>query len=223
MFLTLFLIANIFTCICAYVGFIFGIAKFFKPKKAVYAQMITLAVGCMAFGRLYQVVRLITVGDIFQRFQLGLLGVIGSLMFLFSANYGVMDSLADDKSKQFTKYRIIPLIAPVIAAAFYVIFYLFKDYEAFIKIIAAVITVFVMFGSYFNLKHLIFPDVDFGVINCLKEYNALALIYEFLCLIELVAYGRESGIFALIIAVLMGVVILLIVPTVERGIKKWST
>ncbi len=68
------------------------------------------------FGRLYQVVRLLTVGDIFDRFQLGILGVLGSLLFLFSANFGMMDSLADDGSKEYVKYRIIPLAAP--AAAF---------------------------------------------------------------------------------------------------------
>ena len=72
--LKLFLIANIITCVCALVGFIYGIVKFFKPKKAVYAQMITLSVGCMAFGRLYQVVRLLTEGDITDSFQLGILG-----------------------------------------------------------------------------------------------------------------------------------------------------
>lgn len=46
--MTLILIANIIVCICAFIGFVYGMIKFFKPKKAVYAQMITLAVGCMA-------------------------------------------------------------------------------------------------------------------------------------------------------------------------------
>lgn len=80
------LTANIITCVCSFVGFIYGMVKFFKPRKAVYAQMITLAVGTMTLGRLYQVVRLLAIGDIFERFQLGVFGVIGSLLFLFSAN-----------------------------------------------------------------------------------------------------------------------------------------
>ena len=78
----LILITNIIVCVCAFAGFIYGIVKFFKPRKAVYAQMIALAVGCVAFGRLYQVVRLLTVGDMFNGFQLGVFGVIGSLLFL---------------------------------------------------------------------------------------------------------------------------------------------
>ena len=171
MILNLYLIANIIACVCAFFGFVYGIIKFFKPKKAVYAQMITLAVACMAFGRLYQVVRLLTGGDIINEFQLGILGIIGSLMFFFSANFGLMDSLADDKSKQFAKYRIIPIAAPILIIALYLIFILFADVSTYIKIIGAIISLFAIQSSYYNLKHLIFPDVDFGVIHCLKEYN----------------------------------------------------
>ena len=74
--------------------------------------MITLAVGCMTFAKLYQAVRILTSGDILNEFQLGVIGVIGSLLFIFSANFGLMDSLADDGSKEYFRYRIIPLVAP---------------------------------------------------------------------------------------------------------------
>ena len=185
--------------------------------------MITFAVGCMAFGRLYQVVRIITIGDILENFQLGVFGVIGSLIFLFSANYGVMDSLADDGSKKYLKYRIIPIVAPVFALMLYLLFFLFKELPVLIKVVAGVITLIVMLASYFNLKHLIFPDVDFGVINCLKGYNVLALIFEFLCIAEMISYSYKNETFSLIIGIASGAVLLLIVPTVERGIKKWLT
>ncbi len=100
-----YLISNIFVCVCALISFIYGITQFFKPKKAIYAQMIVLGVGCIAFGRLYQVVRLLTGGEVLGEFQLGILGVIGSLMFFFSANFGTIDSLADDRSKQYTYFK----------------------------------------------------------------------------------------------------------------------
>ena len=185
--------------------------------------MITLSVGCMAFGRLYQVVRLITIGDILENFQLGVFGVIGGLLFLFSANFGAMDSLADDGSKEFTKYRIIPLLAPIPATMIYVVFLLIPDFPILVKVVSAVITAFVACASYYNLKHLIFPDVDYGVINCLKTYNFLALVFEYLCIAEMLANSRGNEIVALIIGVLMGAVLIVIVPTVERGIKKWTT
>lgn len=197
--------------------------RFFRPRKAVYAQMITLAVGCMAFGRLYQVVRLLTIGDIFERFQLGILGVIGSLLFLFSANFGMMDSLADDGSKQYTKYRIIPLAAPAAYIAVYLVFFFFTDSAPLVKIAAGVLTVFVSGAGYFNLKHLIFPDVDFGVIKSLKLYNILALVFGALCMIEMITVSRGNIAAILITGILMGVILLVIAPTVERGIKRWTT
>ena len=185
--------------------------------------MITLSVGCMAFGRLYQVVRLITIGDILEHFQLGVLGVIGSLLFLFSANYGAMDSLADDGSKEFTKYRLIPLAAPISAIAVYVIYFLLSDFPLLVKVVSGIITLFAAGASYYNLKHLIFPDVDYGVINCVKTYNLLALIFEYLCIAEMIANSCGSEIAVLVISIFMGAVLIAIVPTVERGNKKWTT
>lgn len=216
------LIANIITCVCAFIGFRYGSIVFFKPKKAVFPQMITLAVGSMAFGRLYQAVRLLTGGEIYMEFQLGVFGVIGSLLFLFSANFGAMDSIADDKSKAFTKYRIVSFAAPVAAAVLYVLFALGTDLPVFAKIVSAAITVFVMQASYFHLKHLIFPDVDYGVIKCLRLYNLLALIYSFLCMAEMIAIGIGNEICILIVGVLMGAILISIVVSAERGIKKWT-
>ena len=220
--MTLILITNIIICVCAFAGFIYGIVKFFKPRKAVYAQMITLAVGCVAFGRLYQVVRLLTGGDMFNGFQLGVFGVIGSLLFLFSANFGAMDSLADDRSREFIKYRLISLAAPVAALVLYIIFVWFTDLPRSVKIASALVTVFVMQASYFHLKHLIFPDVDLGIIKCLRRYNLLALIYTFLCMAEMVVIGlgNETGI--LIVGVLIGSVMIGVIISAERGIKKWT-
>ena len=223
MLLNFILISNIATCLFSFAGLIYGISKFFKPKKAIYAQMITLGVGCMAFGRLYQVVRLLTGGEIFTEFQLGIFGVIGSFLFFFSANFGLMDSLADDGSKKYRKYRIIPLIAPAAALALYVAFILFYELAGFAKVMCAILTLFIMETTYFNLKHLIFPDVDYGVINCLKSYNFLVLIYGFLCILEMIAISRQNGAFITVLGFVMGIVLFAIVPVVERGVKKWTT
>ena len=221
--MNLILISNIFTCVCAFAGFMFGALKFFAPKKAVYAQMITLAAGCMAFGRLYQVVRILTGGEILTEFQLGVLGVIGSLIFLFSANFGLMDSLADDKSKEYLKYRIIPIAAPAVMAAVYAAVILFAQTPLLMKIVGGVITLAASGASYYNLKHLIFPDVDFGVIKCLKMYNLLALVYEFTCIAEMVFNRSENGVAAMVTGAILGAVLLAITPAVERGMKKWTT
>lgn len=219
----LYLISNIFVCACAMLSFIYGITQFFKPKKALYAQMIVLGVGCIAFGRLYQVVRLLTGGDILNEFQLGILGVIGSLMFFFSANFGAIDSLADDKSKKYSKYRLIAFAAPLAALALYIGFLLFLGAPRLWKIIGAVVTFFIMQTTYFNLKHLIFPDVDYGVINCLKPYNAAVLFYALFCIADIIAMSRESEIAVAIVSAEIGITVLLITLLLAKGVKKWTT
>ena len=184
--------------------------------------MICFAVGCTAVGKLYQIIRLLTIGDIYNEFQLGFLGMIGSLVFLFSANYGVMDSLADDGSKRFLKYRLIPLLLPAAEIALFVLFFLRGDFTVLIKVTAGVVTFFAAGTSYFNFKHLIFPDVDFGIIKCLKLYNFLAIVFAYFCLAEIAAYGYENEVASMSIDIMTGIVLLLIPPVVERGIKKWT-
>ena len=220
--MNLYLLANIITCVGAFSGFLFGAARFFRPRKAGYAQMITLAVGCMAIGRLYQAIRIVTIGGDLNQFHLGLLGVIGCLLFLFSANYGLMDGIADDGSSSYRKYRLIPISVSVIAAVVYLVFFLFTEQPPTIRIAAFFVSVFVVGASYFNLKHFIFPDVEYGVIRCLRNYNLLALIFEFLCMAEMVFMSRGMAVTVLIIGILMGGILPAIVIAVDRGIKKWS-
>ena len=221
--MTLYMLSNIFVCVCAFLGFLFGVIRFFKPHKAIYAQMITLAIACIAFGRLYQTIRLLTGGRITGEFQLGFVGVIGSLLFFFTANFGTMDSLVDDGSKRFLKFRLISLTAPVAVLALYLLFVLFADYPILVKVLGGVLAVFAMEASYFNLKHLILPDVDFGIVNCLKAYNLIALIYTFLSIGEFIALCKENSIASSVIGILIGATVLCIVPAVSRGIKKWTT
>jgi hypothetical protein len=99
------------------VGFIYSLIKFFKPKKALYKKMVACALGCLFIERLYEIVQYVIVGDLPQLFEVGTFGNIGCYMFLFSANYGAIDSLIDDKSAELKKYRLAALAAPLIAVA----------------------------------------------------------------------------------------------------------
>lgn len=218
----MYLTANIIVCAAAFLGFIYGGVQFFRPQKALYAQMITLSLGCITFGRLFNIVRLLTDGDLTNSFQLGFLGLIGSLMFFFSANFGTVDSLVDDRSKEFTKYRLIALIAPVAAIALYVVLFLLADISLLWKISGAVLTLFIVFASYFNLKHLVFPDVEFGVGKCLRPYNLLALIYAVSILFECYAMSIGNELMTLICCCISGLITLAMMPLIVRGVAKWK-
>ena len=87
----------------------------------------------------------------------------------------------------------------------------------------AVLTLFVMAASYFNLKHLIFPDVDYGVVKCLRPYNLLALIYAASIFVECCAMSRDNEVLTLICCCVTGIVTAAMIPSVVRGFKKWKT
>ena len=115
----LYLFANIIVCVFAFAALIYGATEFIKPKKALYGKMITLAMLCIVFSRLSNIVRIVTQGNLYDSFQLGFLGGIGSFLFFFSSNFGTIDTMADDGSREYLKYRLIGLIAPVVTICVY--------------------------------------------------------------------------------------------------------
>ena len=185
--------------------------------------MVTGAVGCIALGRLYQLVRMATGGRIEGEFQLGVLGVVGGLLFFFSANYGLMERIADDGSRELRKYRIIALAAPALSLIIYLIFVFFSDLIIPYKVLAGIATAFIMPTSYFNLKHFLLPDIELGIIRCLRRYNLLVLIFCLLSECEMIALIHKLIIFEWVIASIMGIIILIILPSVKKGMDKWTS
>ena len=215
------LYTNIATLLCTAIAFIYGALRFFRRGKALYLQMIVCGVGCMMLGRLFQVVMLLTGGYIAEGFHVGILGTIGCFLFFFSANYGQMDHLADDGGTNTMKYRLAALAAPaVIAAGFIPIALSNTTWEN--KCTDFIVVLFIMQASYFNLKHLIMPDVDLGIIRCIRGYNFLALIFALLSMAEMTLWIVGNGITISLVCVLNCVASLLIMPMLERGVKKWT-
>lgn len=218
--MTLYLWANGIVCILAFIGFIYGAIQFFRPKKALYGQMITLALLSVVIGRTFSIVRILSGGDYTGRFQLGTLAIIASLMFFFSSNYGTLDSIVDDGSKENRRYRMLAMIAPLLTVILFVPFFLTADISVFWKGQGAVILFFVALCSYFHLKHLIIPDIEFGVVRSIRPYNFLALLYMFSSIIEFLALSRDNQVLTLVACCFSGIFLLLMLPMITYGLKK---
>ena len=220
--MNLLLVANIIVCFSAFFGFVYGGILFFRPKKALYSQMITLAMGVIAFGRLFLVIRILTGGEITETFQLGFIGMIGSFMFFFSANYGAIDSLIDTNNIDGGPLsKLINFFAPVVAIALYLVFFIFNNVSLMWRIFGGVLTAFIALSTYFNLKHLLAPDVDKGVVTCLRPYNLLALIYAASVLVECIGLSHGNDVLTFVAGIISAISIILIIPLIERGVKKW--
>ena len=213
------LIAKLCICGCSLVGFFYGVVVFLVKKTPLYAKMITGAVGCLTFGSLLAVVRWLA-GFEEMAFQLDHLAYIGVFLFFFTANVGIMDGLADDRSKRFTKYRLLALAAPVLIVLLFVPV-LFSEEETLSKVMYGVVSLFAAASSYFNFKHAIFPDVDFGVIRCVRAYNWLALAFAVLYAGVVAARVFDLEWVAFGLSILICADVVLILPLLKRGIKKW--
>ena len=215
------LVANIIVCVGAFFGFIYGGILFFRPKKALYAQMITLAMGVIGFGRLFLIFRIVTGGEITDTFQLGFIGMFASFLFFFSANYGAVDSLIDDSIERSLWSRLATFLAPLTAIILYIVFFIVRDTSLMWRIFGAMLTLNIALSTYFNLKHLISPDVDKGVITCLRPYNLLALIYAASVLVECIGLSHGNDVLVFVAGIVSAISIILIIPLIERGVKKW--
>ena len=215
------LIENLAVMVCATVGFLTGI-PYLNTRKALYASMIVQGMICVVLGRLYQCALLFTGGSLTDNFQVGSLGVMGAFSFFFSANYGQIDSLVDDGEKTFRKYRLIALIGPAYVVSMLVPI-LLSPAAATFKISCVIISVMISMASYFHVKHLFIPDVDYGVVRCLRGYNALAVTLSVMCMWELIALALNSQWLLIVSGVGLCAAALTLVPVMDRGVKKWRT
>ena len=203
-------------------GFIYGAVRYFKPLAPLYAIMTVFGVGCSMLGRVYQFIRLFTGGEITGVFQVGILGVIGAFSFLFSVNFGQIDSLVDDGTDVYKKYRVMGLIGPVSVAALYLPV-LLSDASLAVRISYAVAAVFIALAAYYNVKHLLIEDVEFGVVMCLRPFNAIVFLYGILCMTEMIAFARGMDALLIVSDIMIAGILILIIPVMEQGVKKWMS
>ena len=212
------LIENLAVLACSIVGFLFGI-DYLKPRRVLYAGMIVQGMICISLGRLFQSVLLWTGGSLTGHFQLGCLGTMGAFAFFFSANYGTIDSLVDDGGEKFKKYRIVALVAQLYVVVMMAIIAMSPATLAY-KISCGFVCWIIGAACYFHVKHLMIPDVDYGVIRCLRRYNALAVTLSVLSMLEMIALAWNLEILLYASGIGLCVVSLVLVPVTDMGVKK---
>ncbi|MBQ4487237.1 MAG: hypothetical protein II936_09565 [Oscillospiraceae bacterium] len=207
--------------IAAALGFVYGAFRYLQPHKPLYASMIVLGTGCIALGHLYSFLRLMTGFSSSGVFHVGILGTIGAFSFFFSANYGQIDSLVDDGREDYNKYRLIPFI-PVAVIILMYIWIMMSPATAAERTTDGIAAIFIGAAAYFHMKHLVIPDVDYGVVRCQRGYNALALAYGLLCMTEkgLIAYGINDML--LFVCISQCIITLFMIPVMDKGVRAWS-
>ena len=204
-------------------SFIYGVSNFFKKGKPLFLQSITMAMGCHALGSVYHLCQTLTTSTVFEGFTPAYLGRIGFFLFLIAASYGQMDRIVDDGSEKIRPSRIIAFAAPICAILLYLPSGLLEELPLVTKIAVFLVWIPATVSVYYNLKHSIIPDFDFGFIKAIKPYNIFATCLGFAELLCLTAwnyylYGALLVISAFIFA---GFCVAMMIAA-KKGAEKWT-
>lgn len=218
----LLLIENLAVFLCAATGFAYGAFRWLRPRQPLYASMIVLGLGCVMLGHLFQCIWLWTGAGLTDCFQIGVLGVAGAFSFFFSANFGQIDSLVDDGGKRFRAFRAAAWAGPLGIAALYAAI-LLSPAKAELKAGFGFAAFMIAHACYFHVKHLLIPDVDYGVVRCQRAYNALALGMGAASMVEMIGLAWEMKSLVVAAGAALCVLCAALVPAMNRGVKRWTT
>ena len=219
-----FFVADIVPFLASLGTFIYGVKHFFKKGKAYYLQIVTMAFGCYAMGSLYYLCQSITAEEVPEGFTAAYLGRIGFFLFLFTANFGQMDGLLDDRTPTFKKFRYLALLAPIAVALLYVPCIL-TDMLMSTKISLVFMLLAAMCSSYYNFKHAIISDLGYGFVKAIRPYNICALILTFAELILHILWANADDFGFVIIAIvsaLFSVMSAVTMVALKRGVEAWK-
>ena len=203
-------------------SFMYGLSKFFKKGKPLFLQSITMAMGCHALGSVYHLCQTLTTETVLEGFTPAYLGRIGFFLFLITASYGQMDRIIDDGSKRIKPYRYVALIAPILAALLYVPNAIIEELPLPTKIATLMVWLPAVVAVYYNVKHAIIPDFDFGFIKAIKPYNILAACLGFAELLCLTAWDYFNDILLVISSFAFAILCVVMMLVARKGAEKWT-
>ena len=203
-------------------SFFFGLTHFFKKGKPLFLQSITMAMGCHALGSVYHICQTFTHETVLEGFTPAYLGRIGFFLFFITASYGQLDRIVDDGTAAMKPSRLIALIAPLGAALLYLPNALMEDLPTSTKIAAALVWLPALFSVYFNLKHAVIPNLDFGFIKALRPYNFLAVCLGLAELLCLTAWDYFDGVLLVAATALFAVLCVSTMVAAKKGADRWT-
>ena len=215
-------IAELVPLCATLVSFIYGLRKFFKKGKPLFLQSLTMAMGCHALGSIYHLCQTLTIENVMEGFTPAYLGRIGFYLFFITASYGQMDRILDDGTKSIRPARHIALIAPVIAILLYIPNGTMEDLPTQTKIAVLLVWLPALASVYYNLKHAIIPNCDFGFIKAIKLYNIFALCLGFAELLCLTAWDYLYNTQLVICSVVFALLCVAMMHAAKKGAEKWT-
>ena len=200
----------------------YGIRHFFKKGKPLCVQSITMAMASHAIGSIYHLCQTLTSDYIVDGFTPAYLGRIGFFLFLLTASYGQLDRIVDDRTPKMRRVQTVALVAPFLAALLYIPNVIIYAVPTVTKVVYAMVWLPAAVSVYFNLKHALIPDLDFGFVKAIKPYNILATCLGFAELLCLTAWDYYYPTQLAVTAVLFGGLCIGTMVALKKGVEKWT-
>lgn len=201
---------------------IYGLKHFFKKGKPLCLQSIAMAMASHSLGSIYHLCQTLTNASIVDGFTPAYLGRIGFFLFILTASYGQLDKIVDDGSSQMRPARWIALLAPLLAILLYIPNVLPSDIPTPTKVVYAFVWLPAIISVYFNLKHAIIPDLDFGFIKAFKPYNVFVLCLGFAELLCLTAWDYYYPLQMAVSSLVFGILCVCTMIAAKKGVEKWT-
>lgn len=217
------LFTNLYMLICSGFSLVFGIVQFMKKKRPpMYFLFILFAIMSAFLSRIYYFVTVALYGSIPDMFNLGFIGYAAMFLYMFFANYGQIDYLVDDRKTLKIHYRVIPVIIPVTELLLAVYSLIYGTVNITVRISFVAISVIAGFAGYFNIKHFIIPDVDFGIVKLIRGYNLIAFFIGIFSLAEIGFSLFEYNGIIFYIQIILGTLYATAIPVLNSEVKKWT-
>ena len=215
-------IAEIAPLIATMFSLIYGLKHFFKKGKPLCLQSITMAMASHSLGSIYHLCQTLTSDTIVEGFTPAYLGRIGFFLFIITASYGQLDRIVDDGSTKMRPARYIALLAPLFAVLLYIPNLTMEDVLPQTKVVYAFVWIPAIIAVYFNLKHAIIPNLDFGFIKAIKPFNIFVLCLGFSELLCLTAWDYYDSFMLAATSVLFGALCICTIVAARKGVEKWT-
>lgn len=198
------------------IAFLYGVIKVFIPNVPIYYKMIISAVGCYVLEELWVIVNALC-GVENDTFSIRLIGIIGCYCTFLTANSRALTNLLGKDVLNNRKSKYLALIAP--AAIFALSFAAILKVDKSKAVIMILVFLPLIVDSYYELKCLLTPMDDKGLLKQIKIINALVLIEYAISMSY--TFVQELNVL-LVMDVISAIGMAFIVLASRKGAIKWK-
>lgn len=214
------LLGDMIVLLAALAALAYALHFLLKKKVALYFKLIAGAIASHSLSYIFDVCELVTTGTLSDGFNVGYLGSIGCFLLLLTASFGYVDGILDDRTSAVRGSRLIALLAPLTALLFLVP-NLLAEVPTATKVSYVLIWIPAMFSSYYNLKHVLIPDMGFGFVKAIRPFNGMALLFTAAQFLHLTVWNYGGWVGTLLTGILLGASSLGMIIMARRGVERW--